>query len=334
MNDAILIPLSLGVPLLGAILAAVLGPTRGPAVRWTALATTLITLVLVAVYTIKFASAPHPEDAPVGKTFAPQMTTIWNILPLHTSANAPAPAIQFYVGIDGLNVWLVALIAVLMVSSVLVSWTAITERVNEFYAWLLVLQMAMIGVFVSFDIVLFYVFFELTLVPLFFLIGIWGGPQRQHAARKFFVYTLAGSMITLLGVLGVVLVCYHEFKELTFSIPRLVELVQRGLADRGPDQVRFWKVVQLGVFLALMAGFAIKVPLVPFHTWLPLAHVEAPTAGLGLARRGAAEDRRLRLPASVSAAGPRRGFEPRRTADRHAGRCGSHLWSLLRSGSR
>ncbi len=278
MNDyAILIPFSLGVPLLGAILVAVLGPTRGPAVRWTALATTLITLVLVGLYTIKFASAPHPEDAAVEKTFHPQMTTIWNVLPLTTAANAPA--IQFFVGLDGLNVWLVALVAVLMVSSVLVSWTAITERVNEFYAWLLILQMAMIGVFVSFDIILFYVFFELTLVPLFFLIGIWGGPQRQHAARKFFVYTLAGSMITLLGVLGVVLVCYHEFKELTFSIPKLVELVQRGLADRGPEQVRFWKTVQLAVFLALMAGFAIKVPLVPFHTWLPLAHVEAPTAG-------------------------------------------------------
>jgi NADH-quinone oxidoreductase subunit M len=278
MNDyAILIPLSLGVPLLGAIIAAVLGPSRGPAVRWTALVTTLVTLVIVGLYTIKFASAPHPEDAPVSKTFHPEMTTIWNVLPLNTSENAPS--IQFFVGIDGLNVWLVALVAVLMVSSVLVSWTAITERVNEFYAWLLILQMGMIGVFVSFDIILFYVFFELTLVPLFFLIGIWGGPQRQHAARKFFIYTLAGSMITLLGVLGVVLACYHEFHELTFSIPKLVEKVQLGLADHGLEQVRFWKTVQLAVFLALMAGFAIKVPLVPFHTWLPLAHVEAPTAG-------------------------------------------------------
>ena len=109
-------------------------------------------------------------------------------------------AIQFYVGIDGLNVWLILLTALLMVTSVLVSWTAITERVHEFHAWLLVLQLGMTGVFVSFDIILFYVFFELTLVPLFFLIGIWGGPQRQYAARKFFIYTLAGSLITLLGV--------------------------------------------------------------------------------------------------------------------------------------
>src|SRR5207244_8192960 len=86
------------------------------------------------------------------------------------------------------------------------SWTAITERVNEYYAWMLALQMAMTGVFLAMDVVLFYVFFELTLIPLFFLIGIWGGPQRQYAARKFFVFTLAGSLITLLGVLGAVLI--------------------------------------------------------------------------------------------------------------------------------
>src|SRR5205823_10161469 len=102
--------------------------------------------------------------------------------------------------------WLVALTSLLMVCSVLFSWESIHERVNEYYAWLLMLQMAMVGVFLSFDILLFYVFFELTLVPLFFLIGIWGGPQRQYAARKFFIFTLAGSLITLLGVLGSVLV--------------------------------------------------------------------------------------------------------------------------------
>src|SRR5262249_46638517 len=116
--------------------------------------------------------------------------------------------IQFAVGIDGLNVWLVLLTAVLMVPSVLVSWTAIHERTHEYYAWLLALETAMLGVFLSFDIICFYVFFELTLVPLFFLIGTWGGPQRRYAARKFFIYTLAGSLITLLGLLGVVLTVY------------------------------------------------------------------------------------------------------------------------------
>jgi NADH-quinone oxidoreductase subunit M len=160
------------------------------------------------------------------------------------------------------------------------SWTAIEERANEYYAWLLVLQAAMTGVFLAFDLVLFYVFFELTLVPLFFLIGIWGGPMRREAARKFFLYTLAGSLITLLGALGVVLIVYENTARaqsggiLTFSIPRLVELTQ-GLIENGS----FSPAMQLTVFLALAIGLAVKVPLFPLHTWLPLAHVEAPTAG-------------------------------------------------------
>jgi NADH-quinone oxidoreductase subunit M len=284
MNDDLrLIPLSLLVPAVGAVLAAVLGPRRGGLVRWVALAATLITLGLVAAFTIRFAANPPAVPDPLPKTFQPTMTTVADLVPLQLAgADGKKPAaIQFFVGLDGLNVWLVALVAVLMVPSVLVSWTAVTERVNEYYAWLLLLQVGMLGVFVAFDIILFYVFFELTLVPLFFLIGIWGGPQRQHAARKFFIYTLAGSLITLLGVLGAVLACYTRTEpgELTFSIPRLVEIVQERLTVGKPEELAFWKSVQLYVFLALMAGFAVKVPLVPLHTWLPLAHVEAPTAG-------------------------------------------------------
>jgi NADH-quinone oxidoreductase subunit M len=279
MNEfSLLIPLAIVVPAVGAVLAAVLGPRRGDLVRWTALATTLIALVLIAAITIRFAAEPPaaPENVRY-KTFDPVMVTREPILALQRTA-----AIEFFVGLDGLNVWLVALTGVLMVSSVLISWTAITERVNEYYAWLLLLEVGLVGVFVAFDIVLFYAFFELTLVPLFFLIGIWGGPQRQHAARKFFIYTLTGSLITLLGVLGVVLACYTTTNELTFSIPRLVAIIQERLdPTRGwsRQELDFWRSVQLYVFLALMAGFAVKVPLVPLHTWLPLAHVEAPTAG-------------------------------------------------------
>src|SRR5262249_38308471 len=115
-------------------------------------------------------------------------------------------------------------------------------------------------------------------------IGIWGGPQRQHAARKFFIYTLAGSLITLLGVLAIVVVCYESpvnDGRMTFSIPELVQQVHnvQVSAARSPDQAAAWLHVQCWIFLALFAGFAIKVPLVPLHTWLPLAHVEAPTAG-------------------------------------------------------
>jgi NADH-quinone oxidoreductase subunit M len=277
-----LIPLSLVVPAVGAALAAALGPRRGDLVRWVALAATLITLALVTAFTVKFAAVA--PDVPVASlhsphpTFEPLMTTESDILRLPYGADATA-AIRFAVGLDGLNVWLVALTAVLMVPSVLVSWKAVTERVNEYYAWLLLLQVGMTGVFVAFDIVLFYGFFELTLVPLFFLIGIWGGPQRQHAARKFFIYTLTGSLITLLGVLAAVYACYTMTRELTFSIPRLVEIVQGQLHDATGESLAFWRSVQLFVFLGLMAGFAVKVPLVPLHTWLPLAHVEAPTAG-------------------------------------------------------
>src|SRR5213595_1429647 len=145
------------------------------------------------------------------------------------------------------------LTAVLMLPSVLIFWNHITERVNEFFAWLLLLQTAMLGIFLAFDIVLFYVFFELTLVPLFFLIGIWGGPERRHAARKFFIYTLTASLITLLGVLGVVLVCYYQRRDdgLTFSIPRLVSIVNERLALQDPAETAVWRRVQLWVFLAM-----------------------------------------------------------------------------------
>jgi NADH-quinone oxidoreductase subunit M len=204
-------------------------------------------------------------------------TTTWDLLSLGSSG----ASIQFFVGLDGLNVWLVVLTAVLMVSAVLISWNSfqVRERTNEYYAWLLTLETGMLGVFLAFDIILFYVFFELTLVPLFFIIGIWGGPERRYAARKFFIYTLAGSLITLLGLLGIVIACYSQSNQLTFSIPQLVAIVNQRLAIQDPAEQEFWRIVQFWVFLAMMAGFAVKVPLVPLHTWLPLAHVEAPTAG-------------------------------------------------------
>jgi NADH-quinone oxidoreductase subunit M len=290
---SILLVLLLVVPAATAALVAGMGPDRTQAVRRLSLAATLVSLVLALVLAGHFMSLTResslgfsPELVPgdpgvVDKgVVKPSHTTTWNILLLgQAESGGPAPVIQFYIGLDGLNVWLMVLVALLMVPAVLVSWNAIAERTNEYYAWLLMLGAAMMGVFLAFDIVLFYVFFELTLVPLFFLIGIWGGPQKQHAARKFFIYTLAGSLITLLGVLGVVLAGYSQTKVLTFSIPELVKMVQTGLASPHPQEVAFWRDLQPWVFLALMVGFAIKVPLVPVHTWLPLAHVEAPTAG-------------------------------------------------------
>ncbi len=226
-------------------------------------------------------SARSPAKIP---TFHPQFVTQTEVLRL---GSGDGEAIHFFVGVDGINIWLIVLTAVLMVPAVLVSWTSIEERANEYYAWLLTLETGMLGVFLAFDIVLFYVFFELTLVPLFFIVGIWGGPERRYAARKFFIYTLAGSLITLLGVLGVVLVCYTDehIHRLTFSIPELVSIVNERLEYLRQNPSEFaadlasWHRIEVAVFLALAVGFAIKVPLVPLHTWLPLAHVEAPTAG-------------------------------------------------------
>src|SRR5579884_2115454 len=262
----------LAVPLATAIVVALLGTQRLDAVRWLSLAATIVCLVgavVVAVSSLPLliahdASTYQPEFVPGSTPDRPHATT-WDLVPLQQTVadgQTKSAAIQFFLGIDGVNIWLIVLTTLLMVSSVLISWTAITERPHEFYAWLLALETSMLGVFLSFDIILFYFFFELTLVPLFFLIGIWGGPQRQYAARKFFIFTLAGSLITLLGVLGIVLACYTMTHELTFSIPRLVEIVQGQLHDATGENLAFWRSVQLYVFLGLMAGFAVKVPLV------------------------------------------------------------------------
>ncbi len=270
------------LPLAAGIVVGGLGSGRAEAIRWISLATSLVVLVLALVLAGRFmaldrtagdAISFRPEFVPGARSAPHQHETSWQVLTLGPGK------VQFYLGLDGLNVWLVVLTAVLMLPSVLISWNHITERVNEFYAWLLILQTCMLGVFLAFDIIIFYVFFELSLVPLFFLIGIWGGPERRHAARKFFIYTLAGSLLTFLGVLGIVLVCHDRTRELTFSIPRLVELVHSQLQLQEESTRTFWHTAQFWVFLALTAGFAVKVPLVPFHTWLPLAHVEAPTAG-------------------------------------------------------
>ncbi|HYV39942.1 MAG TPA: NADH-quinone oxidoreductase subunit M [Gemmataceae bacterium] len=264
-----LLELSLiALPLVGAIVVAALGPRRGEAVRAVSVGVAIVCLGCAGALAAGFMALDRRPAA-----FAPEFVASWELLPLGSGA------VHFFIGVDGLNIWLVVLTAVLILPCVLVSWTHVTERVNEFYAWLLALQTCMFGVFLAFDIVLFYIFFELSLIPLFFLIGIWGGPERRHAARKFFVFTLAGSVLTLLGVMAVVIACHKTTGVLTFSIPQLVDIVQAQLTLQRPADVDYWRNIQYMVFALMMAGFAVKVPLVPLHTWLPLAHVEAPTAG-------------------------------------------------------
>jgi NADH-quinone oxidoreductase subunit M len=170
--------------------------------------------------------------------------------------------VQYLLGIDGISLLLLLLTSLLTFLATLSSWQAITERVKEYYVFMLLLEVGMIGVFVSLDLVLFYVFWEVMLVPMYFLIGIWGGERKLYAAIKFFLYTLFGSVVMLVGIL-VLYFQYHTFD--------LMAMLQSGIVL--PLALQSW------VFLAFFLGFAIKVPMFPFHTWLPDAHVEAPTAG-------------------------------------------------------
>ena len=176
----------------------------------------------------------RPEFVPGAPMGTPNATT-WKILGLSAnplSSGQAGPSIQFFIGVDGLNIWLVALSSLMMIPAILVSWDSIREKTGVFYCLLFLLQGAMVGAFLSFDVILFYVFFELTLIPTFFLIGRWGtGSGRRDAARKFFLYTLAGSLLTLLGIIGIVLTNPSPTTgQITFSIPELMANVQAKLA--------------------------------------------------------------------------------------------------------
>lgn len=178
----------------------------------------------------------------------------------------PSVGINYFMGIDGISLLLVLLTTLLSFLSVLCSWGGITERLKEFYILLLLLEIGMIGVFVSLDFILFYVFWEIVLVPMYFLIGIWGTYNKLYAAIKFFLYTLFGSVLMLLGILALYFIHGAETGEYTFDAVKM-------MSYNFDPRVQFW------IFLAFFFGFAIKVPMFPFHTWLPDAHTEAPTAG-------------------------------------------------------
>ena len=176
------------------------------------------------------------------------------------------PDIHYYVAVDGIGLWLVLLSTFLTPICVLISWRYIQNRAKEFYAFLLLLETGLIGVFIAQDLFLFYVFWEVSLVPMYFLVGIWGHERRIYAAVKFFLFTMAGSVLMLVAII------YLYNRAGTFSYPALVDMLQAGRLSFAPTE-------QLLLFLAFFIAFAIKVPLFPLHTWLPDAHVEAPTAG-------------------------------------------------------
>ncbi|MGH9554647.1 MAG: complex I subunit 4 family protein, partial [Terriglobales bacterium] len=180
----------------------------------------------------------------------------------------PSIGASYRLGIDGISFLLIMLTTLLGFLSILSSWEAIEERVKEYYVWFLVLQTGMLGVFMALDFFLFYVFWEVMLVPMYLLIGIWGGPHKLYAAIKFFLYTLVGSVLMLLGILYLYFNHAQTTGEYTFSLEALYRS-----APHIAEPAAFW------LFLAFFVAFAIKVPMFPFHTWLPDAHVEAPTAG-------------------------------------------------------
>ncbi len=254
MDYSFLIPMMVLVPLLGGIGLAILPRSKGDdkaAVQALALIYTLVAFALSLALAAQFNWA-HPEEVQF-RRHAP-----W----------VPDFGLGFGFGVDSVSLWLVLLTTFLMPLVVLGSFSAVQDRYKEFYLWLLLLEAAMIGTFIATDLVFFYVCFEFTLVPLYFLIGIFGSTQRLRAARVFFLYTFTGSMLTLAGVLYV---AWHNARitgQWSFWIPQLYATARSMSSHQ-----------QTLVLLALLAGFAVKVPLFPLHTWLPLAHTEAPTAG-------------------------------------------------------
>jgi NADH-quinone oxidoreductase subunit M len=275
---ALLLVLTVLLPLVGSVTLFAMPTLPTRSARTLALGFTLATMGLSLLLLLNFqASVASPqfsfEDG--GKLGLPWM---------------PRFGVRFALGLDGISLWLFLLTSLLMITSVFSSWESVQERAPAHYGLLLALQTGLLGLFASLDVVLFYIFFEFTLIPLFFLIGLYGGPQRRKASVTFFLYTLAGSLLTLLGVIALVAVHYQHTTPhvLTFSIPELTEGLKHltwtewtqphAWGDWGEGKT-FWMSPQVLIFLLLFAGFAIKVPLFPFHTWLPLAHVEAPTAG-------------------------------------------------------
>ena len=238
------------IPLLGAVIGTCLKGERAP--RLWALLVSLATAAATVLLATRFDFARSGE---------------MQLLVSPEAFRLVDAGVSLTLGIDSISFWLIALTGFLMPLAIASSWESIAVRRKEYYAWMLLLEFAMIGVFAARDLLVFYVFFELTLIPMFFIIGIWGGAQRQYAAIKFFLFTFTGSVLTLAGVV------YLGLHSSSGGAPSfLIENVIAAAQNLTP-QARFW------VFLAMLAGFAVKVPLFPFHTWLPLAHTEAPTAG-------------------------------------------------------
>ena len=246
------------IPLVGALVAAVL-PDRLS--KYWALGTSLTAFAAAVALTPAFAF----DGVSTGTTYGPGgVRAAWPADPLAYSVTQLG--FSFRLGLNAIGYWLALLTTFLMPLAIAASFGSIKERQREYYGWMLALLSFMLGVFVARDALLFYVFFELTLIPMFFIIGIWGGPDRRWASTKFFLFTFAGSVFLLGGV--VYLGLTNPDRANAFSLDSIVRHAQTLPAGS-----------RTLLLVALLAGFAVKVPLFPVHTWLPLAHTEAPTAG-------------------------------------------------------
>jgi len=230
------------LPVAGAILVALLPRGRESLVKWVALVTTLVVLVLSLALHVYFVTGMPG--------FQFEEVRVW----------IPDFNISYHVGLDGISLYLVLLTTLLSALAVLSSWRAITDQVKEYMILMLLMETAMLGVFVSLDLFLFYFFWEASLIPMALLIGRWGGERRVYAAVKFFLFTMAGSALML--VAAIVLYLWGGTSDLTILLGTSI-----------PAGMQLW------LFAAFALAFAVKVPLFPLHTWLPAAHVEAPTAG-------------------------------------------------------
>jgi len=236
-----LLSLLIFVPVAGAIVLLAVRDAR--TARWIALGVSLVELALCWPLLANFdCCTPNMQ---FGESLP--WISAWNI--------------HYKLGVDGISILFVALTALLTTISLMVSWTAIQDRVREFLVAVLFLEAGMIGVFAALDLFLFYIFWEAMLIPMYLLIGVWGGPNRLYAAIKFFLYTLVGSVLMLVAILAVYFTAGGTFDVLTLM------------------NHQFGRGFQMWAFAAFFAAFAVKVPMFPFHTWLPDAHVEAPTAG-------------------------------------------------------
>jgi NADH-quinone oxidoreductase subunit M len=242
LNPLLLVTFS---PLIGFLILLFLREEQKSAIRWTALVTSLVTFLI----SLQVLAGFNPSNP--GMQFSIYFPWV----------NIGELSIEFHMGLDGISILLVLLTTFLTPLAILSTWTAVNEQVKGFMMFFLLLETGMLGVFLSLNLVLFYIFWEFTLIPMYFLIGIWGGERRLYASIKFFLFTMAGSILMLLAIL------YLGFSAGTFNLAELVK------------NSALFAHTQVWLFLAFAAAFAIKVPMFPLHTWLPDAHVEAPTAG-------------------------------------------------------